>query len=293
MRRAGAALALLAAVAGRPAAPQPAVAGTAHARQTIPPPVARGQAADRAAPARRAAPSHARGLRWRAGPLPAGDRLLSFEVALRLAACTARPARPLRARPADATATPFAARRYVAGHADTGPLLRADRDRDRGGRDRPGHVHVPGRARVAQRAPRRTGARGYPGRAGADRAAFMNGTARAAHRLQPGILPGLPAALQRGRRRAHRQLPGRRRAVEAAAAPARLLRPARSPLGSHRVRGPHRERAPGTTTAVVPLAGRAAARRRRRAPGTRRAAGIRRTSTAPATRCAGTGRSAG
>ena len=64
--------------------------------------------------------ARATGLSWRPGPLPPGDRLLSFEVGYYWSACTAagqcHPA-------ADTTATPFAARRYVAGHADTGRFL--------------------------------------------------------------------------------------------------------------------------------------------------------------------------
>jgi Glycoside-hydrolase family GH114 len=64
----------------------------------------------------------ARGLRWRPGRLPHGDRLLSFTVATIWEACAA-PAGPC-APAADSTATPFAARRYVAGHADVGRYLR-------------------------------------------------------------------------------------------------------------------------------------------------------------------------
>jgi hypothetical protein len=63
----------------------------------------------------------ARGLTWHAPALPAGDRLLSFEVAYVWSTC-ASPTSTCRAA-ADTTATPFAARRYVVGHADTGRLL--------------------------------------------------------------------------------------------------------------------------------------------------------------------------
>ncbi len=62
----------------------------------------------------------ARGLRWRPGRLPAGDRLLSFEVGYSWQAC----ARGTCAAGADATATPFAAGHYIVGHADTGRKLR-------------------------------------------------------------------------------------------------------------------------------------------------------------------------
>src|SRR5262249_59600866 len=63
----------------------------------------------------------AAGLAGRPGALARGDRLLSFEVGYYWSACTAagqcRPA-------ADTTATPFAARRYVVGHADAGQFLK-------------------------------------------------------------------------------------------------------------------------------------------------------------------------
>ena len=62
----------------------------------------------------------ARGLSWRPGRLPAGDRLLSFEVGYAWVSCGRRAC----ARGADSTATRFAASRYIAGHADTGRLLR-------------------------------------------------------------------------------------------------------------------------------------------------------------------------
>ena len=63
----------------------------------------------------------AAGLSWRPGRLPAGDRLLSFEVGYYWDACTA--AGKCRTG-ADTTATPFAARRYVVGHADTSRFLK-------------------------------------------------------------------------------------------------------------------------------------------------------------------------
>jgi len=64
----------------------------------------------------------ATGLGWRPGRLPRGDRLLSFEVAYAWRSCD-RAGRACRTG-ADSTATSFAARRYVAGHADTGRRLR-------------------------------------------------------------------------------------------------------------------------------------------------------------------------
>lgn len=62
----------------------------------------------------------ASGLSWRPGRLPAGDRLLSFEVGYSWQACGAKGCVP----GADSTATPFAARRYIVGHADAGRRLR-------------------------------------------------------------------------------------------------------------------------------------------------------------------------
>jgi hypothetical protein len=66
----------------------------------------------------------AAGLAWRPGRLPAGDRLLSFTVAYTWQSCAARPARRRCRTAADSTVTPFAAARYIAGHADTGRRLR-------------------------------------------------------------------------------------------------------------------------------------------------------------------------
>jgi hypothetical protein len=62
----------------------------------------------------------ATGMSWRPARLPHGDRLLSFEVGYSWRACSARG----RCRTAaDSTATPFAARHYRVGHADTGSRL--------------------------------------------------------------------------------------------------------------------------------------------------------------------------
>ena len=65
--------------------------------------------------------ARAAGLSWRPGKLPTGDRLLSFEIGYYWDTCTAAG----QCRPgADTTAAPFAARRYVAGHADTSRFLK-------------------------------------------------------------------------------------------------------------------------------------------------------------------------
>ncbi len=64
----------------------------------------------------------ASGLAWTAPRLPRGMRLLSFEVAYTWQSCG--PAGGHCRAAADTAATPFAARRYRAGHADTGRRLR-------------------------------------------------------------------------------------------------------------------------------------------------------------------------
>ncbi|HSR86700.1 MAG TPA: endo alpha-1,4 polygalactosaminidase [Streptosporangiaceae bacterium] len=61
---------------------------------------------------------HATGLHWRPGSLPRADKLLSFEVSYAWRACAAK-----CVTAADTTVTPFAADRYVVGHADTGTHL--------------------------------------------------------------------------------------------------------------------------------------------------------------------------
>ena len=64
----------------------------------------------------------AAGLRWSAPRLPRGMTLLSFEVAYSWQSCA--PSGQHCVTGADSAATPFAARRYVVGHADTGRRLR-------------------------------------------------------------------------------------------------------------------------------------------------------------------------
>jgi Glycoside-hydrolase family GH114 len=61
------------------------------------------------------------GLSWRAPRLPRGMRLLSFEVGYSWQACDGS---GHCVSAADSAVTPFAARRYVVGHADTGRRLR-------------------------------------------------------------------------------------------------------------------------------------------------------------------------
>jgi len=103
--------------AGRAAGPAAARAARAS---SVPPPVGTGALRISGHP-RDGGTVLAAGLRWRPGRLPRGDRLLSFEVGYYWRSC---PAAGPCARAADSTVTPFAAARYIAGHADTGRRLR-------------------------------------------------------------------------------------------------------------------------------------------------------------------------
>jgi Glycoside-hydrolase family GH114 len=71
-------------------------------------------------------PVRAAGLSWRPPQLPPGDKLLSFGVGYVWQACAARSGGQGThcVKGADSTATPFAARTYLAGHADTGKYLK-------------------------------------------------------------------------------------------------------------------------------------------------------------------------
>jgi hypothetical protein len=102
-------------------APASAARSAASASAPIPAPAHRGTLRISGEP-RDGAVVTASGLAWRAPRLPRGDRLLSFEVAYAWQSCAAN-GRHCRTA-ADSTATPFAARRYRAGHADTGRRLR-------------------------------------------------------------------------------------------------------------------------------------------------------------------------
>jgi hypothetical protein len=149
---AAAAVALALVAAGTPAAAQVAAAGpagrSAPPAGALPPvsAVAAGKTAPPAADAPAAAgsrrippPRHtgklritgsltdgavvtATGLRWRPPRLPRGMKLLTFAVAYTWQSCRAAGTHCVTA--ADSTATPFAARRYRVGHADTGRRLR-------------------------------------------------------------------------------------------------------------------------------------------------------------------------
>ena len=229
----------------------------------------------------------AAGLRWHAPRLPRGMSLLSFAVAYSWQSCDAAGTH-CRAG-ADSTAAPFAARRYAVGHADTGRRLRltetaaevvqtqrnpftfqvirrsvsvltaAVRAYPRHGRRRPRsstgpRSGGPPRPRSTSRWPRRTPTR--PTAAVTQR-----------YRVDRGPVAG-PAEEPRvlHRHAAARAAPGG---------------------GAHAPAGPARPRSPSagrSTTPAPPLPCQ---------PGARATAGTRRTWTAPATRCAGTGRSAG
>jgi Glycoside-hydrolase family GH114 len=63
----------------------------------------------------------AAGLHWRPGLLPRGDGLLSFEIGYAWRAC---PRHGSCVPGADSTVTPFAAQRYVVGHAETAMRLK-------------------------------------------------------------------------------------------------------------------------------------------------------------------------
>ena len=105
---------------GEPAAPHrsPAAVPT-----VISPPVPQGTLRVTGVP-RDGSAVQATGLSWRPSRLPPGDRLLSFEVGYIWEACTALSGRGHCTAGAGSTATPFAARKYVAGHADTGDNLK-------------------------------------------------------------------------------------------------------------------------------------------------------------------------
>src|SRR5579871_4676892 len=117
--RTSAAIAALTAAAGLIGAPTPAAVATvrpAAARNVQPP--QRSGALRIAGVARDGNVVRAAGLAWRPGRLPAGDRLLSFGVAFSWKICAG-----LCQAGSDSTTTPFAASRYVVGHADTGRKL--------------------------------------------------------------------------------------------------------------------------------------------------------------------------
>ncbi len=115
-------LALVPLTAVTPASAAGAAAGTtAAASPALPAPVHHGTLRI-AGELRDGAVVTASGLAWHAPRLPHGDRLLSFEVAYTWQSCGPNGGHCRAA--ADTAAAPFAARRYRAGHADTGRRLR-------------------------------------------------------------------------------------------------------------------------------------------------------------------------
>jgi len=134
LRGGATALVLLLAVActSTAATPQPHASPAPHNSPTtappptaISPPVSQGTLR-MAGPLRDGLPIRAAGLSWRPSPLPPGTRLLSFEVGYVWQACTTLSGGTGKhcSAAADATVTPFAARRYVTGHGDTGKYLK-------------------------------------------------------------------------------------------------------------------------------------------------------------------------
>jgi hypothetical protein len=103
---------------GTPA--QAATPPPARAAGSIPPPVAHGTLRIVGNLADGSAVS-AGGVSWQVPRPPQGFKLLSFAVATYWRSCDANGCRVA----ADATSTPFSARRYIVGHADTGRHLRA------------------------------------------------------------------------------------------------------------------------------------------------------------------------
>jgi len=108
--------------AGPPArASQGATTAVSAASRPVPPPSHRGTLRI-TGPLRDGATVAATGLVWHRPRLPRGMHLLSFAVAYTWQSCTRTGWHCVTA--ADSTATPFAARQYRVGHADTGRRLR-------------------------------------------------------------------------------------------------------------------------------------------------------------------------
>ena len=102
---------------GWPTAP-PARAAAAAVASTIPAPTSHGRLAI-AGQLRDGGTVRAAGISWRPGSLPRSDKLLTFAVSYTWRSCATT-----CVTAADSTVTPFAASRYIAGHADAGRRLR-------------------------------------------------------------------------------------------------------------------------------------------------------------------------
>ena len=177
--RAGLTVALVALGAGAAApalatsarAAAPAMAASATAAPVIPPPVRHGTLAI-SGPLRDGATVAATGLSWHAPRLPRGMTLLSFEVGYTWQSCA--PGGTGCRAAAGSTATPYAAREYVVGQADTGRVLRLTETASEVVLTQPATFSY----QVIQRSATRLTAapvRGYP-RGRAPVTAFVNGT---------------------------------------------------------------------------------------------------------------------
>ena len=107
--------------AAHAARPGAGTTGARPAAAAIPVPAHRG-ALRISGPFRDGATVVAAGLSWRVPALPRGLKLVSFSVGYAWQSCA--PGGKQCRTAADSTATPFAARDYVVGHADTGRVLR-------------------------------------------------------------------------------------------------------------------------------------------------------------------------
>jgi hypothetical protein len=162
--------------AGPPArAAQGAATAVSAASRPVPPPGHRGTLRI-TGPLRDGATVAATGLAWHKPRLPRGMHLLSFAVAYTWQSCTRTGRHCVTA--ADSTATPFAARQYRVGHADTGRRLR---------------VTETAAETVGLRADRRDGP-GVPAAPGAGRGVLQRDPG-AVHGLGRRVLPGHGAAL--------------------------------------------------------------------------------------------------
>ena len=262
----------------------PAATPAAHAA-AIPPPAHHGTLRVSGAP-RDGATVTATGLRWHAPRLPRGMSLLSFEVAYSWQSCDAAGTH-CRAG-ADSTAAPFAARRYTAGQADTGRRLRVTETASEVVQTQrnPFTFQVIRRSVSALTA---AAVRAYP-RHKPPVTAFVNGTPEprttSTEEYFQVAAPHANAADGTVAQR-YRIDHGGWHAMP----PDRVFYTGKLAPGPHRVTVRTASRA-GATEITLRLAGRPAGPAA--APASRPPrAGTRRTWTAPATRCAGTGRSAG
>ena len=146
----------------------------------------------------------ASGLAWHAPRLPRGMKLLSFEVAYTWQSCA--PSGRHCAAAADSTATPFAARQYRAGHADTGRRLRVTETAaevvQTRARDFTFRVLRRSVSRLAGVPRPRVPAASAPGYL------FPQRPSGEAHRLGRRVFPGQRRALQHRRRKARPAVPG-------------------------------------------------------------------------------------